>query len=670
MKPQRSGISQYNIIGRRLDIIVCILGLVGGLAVMSLYLVSPTIHLLTLGGALFFASLVYLVISRTKDAGSTEIIFHNTKSVEYLLEIIFIVLFSVSLLVFHASGSRTVWYFILISLCAGTLALLCAGVTSKRTSVVQVVNVILLSLNLKLTKYYFFGGSGVDYWVHLRMNEMLAQLGNTGVLFDKEQFFPIMHINVAISQVVLGLPVKDASMFSVTLPLAISSICVYLIAREMFGEKIGLLGVLIINISDYHNWWGAAPQTTSYGVILFFFSMFAVYKLTNFKNKTEWLVIALILMFTIIVAHAVSSFVLLVTLTGLIVGSLLYSIIFSEKLKSSFPVLLMVYAVGLIQHWFIAEYCADGTPFFDQIVATLDTYVTGYASFLNRPEAIPEYAAQLPPLSESLINNLGLALLVFLAVIGSLYWSSSNFRSRGTFSMLVCTALLMGITFAFPLFGIRNIIPHRWFVFEYLLLAIMAAFATIHMARCMNKNQQICLIFVLFTCLSFFMLTATSNNLTNLDSPLWLKESTISTTYTVQEVKGAETISRHSDTAFSDSRYGTCVLGLYYGLQNDPILSRDLANRDGDVFIWREYMGDRPIRMFRDLEGYYKKIEDYVILGPRYVDELEKMQKVYENDDVYGYFLIFLDLSCYSADPLFPENHQKTPLPNEVARQI
>jgi len=643
-KMQHGSVLQY-IIARRLDVAICFLGLVGGLAIMGLYLKSPTVHLLTLGGALFSASLVYLILSRISDTKKNEVALSNYKSTRYLLEAIFMVLFALSLLTFHASESRTISYFILVSLCTGILALLCAGITGKRDAIVQVANIIILSLNLKLTKYYFYGGSGVDYWLHLRMNEVLAQLGNIGVLFGKEEFFPIMHINVAISQIVPGLSVKDASMFSIILPLVISSICVYLVGRELFDEKVGLLGMLIVNISDYHNWWGVAPQTTSYGVIIFFFTVFVLYKLTNLenkinlRNKIKWLAILLTLMFTMIMAHAVSSFVLFMTFTGLVVGSLLYSAISSKKRNYFFPMLLMVYALGLLQHWFVAEYRADGTPFFDQIVATLDIYITGYASFLNRPEAISEYAALLPPLSESLVNNLGLALLVFLAVIGSLYWLSAEFRSRENFSILICTTLLLGITFGFPLFGIRNIIPHRWFVFEYFFLGIMAAFAAIHVARRMSKNQQICVIFVLFACLSFFMLTATSNNLANLDSPLWLKDSTISTTYTIQEVKGAETISRYSEQVFSDSRYGNSVLGAYFGLQHDPLYSRDLSDRAGDIFIWRTYMEDKPIRMFTTVEGYYKQVESNVILGSEYLKELEKTQKVYENDNVCGYII-------------------------------
>jgi hypothetical protein len=67
--------------------------------------------------------------------------------------------------------------------------------------------------------------------------------------------------------------------------------------------------------------------------------------------------------------------------------------------------------------------------------------------------------------------------------------------------------------------------------------------------------------------------------------------------------------------------------------------SRDLSDRAGGIFVWRQYMENRPIRMFTTVEGYYKPVVSNVILGPEYLDELEKRQKIYENDDVHGYYI-------------------------------
>jgi len=151
-----------------------------------------------------------------------------------------------------------------------------------------------------------------------------------------------------------------------------------------------------------------------------------------------------------------------------------------------------------------------------------------------------------------------------------------------------------------------------------------------------KKGLGLMMCFVVLSSLTFFMTTST---ISNEDSCFWLQESTISTAYTIQEVKGAETISCYSEQAFSDSRYGSSVLGVHCGLQHDSLDSRDLSDHVGGVFVWREYMENRPIRMFTTLEGYYKQVENNVVLGPEYLRELEKMQKIYENDDVSGYYI-------------------------------
>jgi hypothetical protein len=627
---------------RKLDYIACILGLMGGFVAMSMYLFSPTIHLLTFGSAIFFASLLYLKLYKTNDIDTIEIESWNCRSTKFLLEAIFLILLAMSTLAFHASGNRTAFYFILISVCTGIAALFCIKATKNHDTLISIINILLLSLNIKLSKFYFFGGSGVDYWAHLKMNEMLAQVGYIGVLFDKEKFFPIMHIYVAISQLIPSLSTKDATMFSTTLPLVICSICIFFVGRVLFGNHIGLLGMLIVNVSDFQNWWSFAPQTTSYGLTIFFFLIFSLYKTMSHENRIQWLMIIFILIPLLILTHAVSSFIGITTLTGLIIGSLLFRIFFSEKRKLFSPILLLIYFICIAQHWFFAEYKAGGDTVFNQVSKSLIYYILGYASFLNRTESMLESMEILPPLVESFVNGFGLMLLIFLFVVGSLYLLSPKFCSEKTFSMFVCSTLLLGVTIMFPLFGLRNIIPHRWFAFEYFFLSLIAAFSIILISRRLSKNKQPFVVFLIFACLSFFMLTSTCTNLTNLDSPLWLNEFTISNTYTVQEMQGAETICHYSDKAFSDSRYGSSILNIYNGLQQNPFNSEDLSglsNRADSIFVWRKYMVDRPIRILETFVKGYKNIATPIILGQAYMDQLEKMQKIYMNEDIIGYYL-------------------------------
>lgn len=279
----------------------------------------------------------------------------------------------------------------------------------------------------------------------------------------------------------------------------------------------------------------------------------------------------------------------------------------------------------------------EDKSFFAVILSTLEYYVTEYAGFLNRPETITTYAQHLPSLLERVADTAGLAILLFFAAIGFLFWASKKYRNSFTFPISICIMLLLVITFGFPLFGLRNIIPSRWFVFMYFFLSIMAAFALLEiLSRISSEKLRIAICFVSIFCLSFFMIGCT---ISNEDSPLWLEESTISTAYSIQEVKGADTLTRYSNTVFSDSRYRGSIIGVYFGLQNEPFDNKNLSIRVDNIFIWRKYMEYRPIPIFVTLEGYYKQIVQNVILGTKYREELQIKQKIYENDDVVGFYI-------------------------------
>jgi len=609
---QRLTVQKYFL--ENLDTVGCISGIVFGILITSLYLISKTIYLLMLGLALTLASLVYILTKNRKKISNIPI----KSSTKIIFEIIFFFLFSISLWVLYINDGRPPLYFVLIALCTGFLALSILSIKTKIDTVLQIVKIFMISFNLKYSLFISFVGTGIDYWVHLADNNNLVQYGFIELLSGKEQFFPLMHIQVAINQVVTNTPIKDATNLAIIIPLVISSICVFLIARKIFDVKIALIALLIVNITDYHTYWGSAPQTTSFGICLFYFLIFVILQAAaSTRNGMPWNITLLTLMLVLILTHAVSSFIFLITLVGLFVGSYVYKIFFDYRATLLTPILIvLLYGVMLLQYWFIAIYNEiSGKPFFNVIVSTLDYYLTEHAAFLSRPESVTEYIMILPPFIERAANTFGLVLLMFLAVVGCLYWLSDKNRNRFSFSMLACTVLLLFITFVFPLFGIRNIIPTRWFAFMYLFLSIMAACGVFFLLTRIPTHRLGTVIFALIIiCLTFFMSTST---ISNLDSPLWLKESTISTSYSHQELQGTETLIKYSDSVFSDSRYERSIIRDYYRFHTTPVPSQDLSNHEGEIFIWRNYLINRPIKL----------------------SKIELVQKVYYNGGISGYLI-------------------------------
>jgi hypothetical protein len=276
--------------------------------------------------------------------------------------------------------------------------------------------------------------------------------------------------------------------------------------------------------------------------------------------------------------------------------------------------------------------------FFDVITSTLITYITEHADFLNRPEAVSGYVATLPPLIERMADTAGLALLLFFSVIGCLFWLSKKYRSAFTSPMIVCTIVLLFITFGFPLFGIRNIMPSRWFAFMYFFLSIMAAFALLTLlSKTSKKGLGLMMCFVVLSGLTFFMTTST---ISNGDNPFWLQETTISTAYTTQEGIGAETLSNVAERVLVDSRYAKVISSIPHSAERISFSSDQQLTRTPDtVFMWRQYMLDRPVSRSMHLEGYYKNVVNPSVLGIEILNKLDQFNKMYDNHGIEGYYL-------------------------------
>lgn len=632
---QRPAIQEYFF--ENLDTIAGIAGIVFGIAITSLYLISATIHLLMLGPALTLASLLYLVI-KNREAVLSESV---TKPAKILLEIIFFILFAASLLTLHVSEGRPLVYFVLIALSAGFLALSIVFLKGKGDAVIQAIKIMIVSFNLKYSLFLGYYGVGSDYWRHLADNNLLSKYGFIEVLSAKEPYYPLMHIQVAITDIVTNTPIKDATNFAIIIPLVISSICVFLVARNIINAKVGLLAMLIVNITDFHTYWGAAPQTTTYGICLYYFLIFFIFRgATTNLNKKKWLALTLFFIPVLILAHAVSSFIALISILGLITGSCVYRICYDNRAVILPPILvLLIYGVVLLQHWFVALYNQmRDESFFEVITSTLITYITEHADFLNRPEAVSGYVAMLPPLVERMADTAGLALLMFLSAIGCLFWLSKKYRSTFTSPMIVCTIVLLFITFGFPLFGIRNIIPSRWFAFMYFFLSIMAAFALLTiLPKTSKKGLGLMMCFVVLSSLTFFMTTST---ISNEDSCFWLQETTISMAYTTQEGIGAETLSNVAERVLVDSRYAEVIDNMPHNAERISFSSDQQLTRTPDtVFMWRQYMLDRPVSRSMHLEGYYKNVVNPSVLGIEILNKLDQFNKMYDNHGIEGYYL-------------------------------
>lgn len=625
----------------KIDLILAIAGLILGLVIMSLYRISPTIYLFSIGLFLILACSLYLFIRRNIIYSFDYI--QIPKKEKLILEISFFLLLSASIFVLHTSLMRPLLYFILISACVGLLAASIFFIDSNTEKIVQIIKIYLISFNLKYSIYNLTSAiPGVDSFVHAKMNEVLTEVGNISALFRKETYFPIMHIQTSLTQILTDTPIRDATNFAIIIPFVFLSIFVYLAFRELFDDKIGLFAMLLLNITDYHIYWGSAPQTTTYGIMLFYLLLFILIK-NHAQPNVKWIFLALIFIYTLIGTHAVSSFILSITITGLFVGEVLYRSLMSKSSNICFKGMSLIAFIALVVHWFNVE-PSSGNSFFGSMVRMLDFYLTEHAALLNRPEAV-SVVSELAPFTERFTNVFGYSLLVFFAVVGGLIWLSPKHIDKIKFSLIVCLTILLGITFVFPLFGIKNILPTRWFAFEYFILSPMAAFSIVYISSLINiKNMKKLFLIAVFFGFAFFMST---NTVSNVDSPLWMENDTLSTTYTLAEITGAETLLQYSDNVSSDRMFTSLVINTYLdGNTSNPYTVEEIFGIGSIVFdtndglyLWRDFMIERPIRTDIKLEGYDRPILQPYILGLQTLNELNKMDRIYDNSEIIGFYI-------------------------------
>jgi hypothetical protein len=632
----------YLRIKNNIDILLAILGLMLGLVATSLYVLSPTTHLISIGLALVLGCVVYLGLNKS----SLDInVYKGNACEKRFLDILYFIFFSVSLIIWHISLNRLFSYFIVFSLCSGILSLSIYLSETKIDYYIQYIKIIFLSFNIKYSIYMLAGYvPGVDTYIHAKMIDLLANSGDINVLIGKEMYFPIMHVHTAIMKIICTVTTKDASNFAIIIPYILATTFVFLLARNLYGYKVGLLAMLLVNLSDFHILWGSNPQTTSYGVMLYYSLIYVLFKKIYFPSNPKWGMLSITLIITLIITHAVSSFIFLITVFILYVGPILYNKLYKENRTKMNNGILLISILLIVQQWFMAT-IQTGVSFFDHIISSLFYYVTGYAGFLNRPEATIEVASALPPLIERFADTFGLSIFLFFAIIGSLISLSSLYKDQIKFSYIFLLLVLFAITFVFPLFGIKNIIPTRWFAFEYFFVSVFAAFAIMQLSRITDRLilKKVFIIFTFFI-FAFFMSAST---ISNLDSPLWLKDSTISTTYNKAEIRGAETLVQYSDNFFSDARYGPSVIGIYLSdVESTSSISYAIRNKEeiykqqNKIFLWRNYMLDRPIRSFNRIEGYDRIIQEPIILGPETLNELEKTNRIYDNNEIIGFYIM------------------------------
>lgn len=589
-----------------IDGIFAVLGFLFGLFMTLMNLVYTSNALFLLSPVIAISCLLYLRYHNEFKEGPHSSLLEISHRNNTILSIVWWSLICAALITYYLSEiyTRHPLFFILIS---GAVAVLGVQIITSRglnasNILIFIVKILLLSLILRYSAYFVSPYPiGSDPWAHREYIRYFLELGRVAVPPDFSVYYvnyPIAHLHAACTSLLASISPHDA-MFLWGVILTLSTIVTFLIVRMLTGNvQLALVSMLLLNFVDAQIQWSIQVLAMSFAIAIYAFIIFFALKIyLKPKDRIKYLPFMLVFLGIIVWTHTISAFITLVSLFALVVGYILYEILYNRNILSfqsqtaRLLILPLIFlAVIIVYHWMDPAY-----PFFDITFGGLLRSLSMEAEFLGATTLSNVHGRW-----EELLQPAGFCLYTFFGIIGTLYCLSRKEQAKKYGPLVVLALVLFFIRYAFPIFGMRNIIPDRWPAFAFVCFALFVGFG-IYCALSLLKTKRAIFSFVIifFFIGSFFMIT---DEATNQDSPLYGEEVFIKLIWTESEMRMYTHINETYDgTIIADAQTTSRPLKTYLKNQRSVsyrILSdgtMDTYSLSSGLVLWRKDSLSRPM---------------------------------------------------------------------------
>ncbi|WP_292373437.1 hypothetical protein [Methanosarcina sp. UBA411] len=585
-----------------IDVIFAILGTILGLIITFLNLIYSNNYLITIGPLVTIASLLHLKYRSKLLANSIDLNMYLNNRALKIIQTIYWVCILIALISYYQAKPyhRPAIFFFSISLAVSSLGLEILSRTYEKDIQLYALisKILILSLILRFSAYFISPYPvGSDPWRHADLIKGISIYGTIYLPQISEYYsnYPLMHLYASISGLIGNLTTKDA-MFIIGMVLTISTIFIYIIVKKITNSiPLALFSMLLINFSDFHIQWSIQIIAMSFGIAIYAMTIYLLIE-QNEKITPIYKILTILAICIITWTHTVSSFICIVSLISLYIGSFIYERLYANKCNYAKlrvnNTLFTFFLLILTCHWTDPKY-----PFLKGITTVLINSLSMDADFLGRGPV-----SNVGDSWFSILDILGFLILIFFGVIGSLHSLSKEHQTKTKVSLIFMLVVLFSIFFIFPVMGIRNILPYRWPAFIYTTFVLFSGIgifkiSTIFKYRC-HKVIFISMLLILF---SFFMIT---NSVTDMDSPVYGKNLNQKMIWTESEMEMFANINSSSDDIIVSDLQTTENIFITY-LKRDNVATYLLTPRGvldweymgNKVLTWRKTSLDRPVQV-------------------------------------------------------------------------
>ncbi len=532
---------------KNMDLVCGLIGIVLGL-IIAIISVFGVINQLLIGLAILLVSSIYVFI-RPKIRSQREIApVSIPPRILSMLDIIFWSLLSIALLIWHSNlYYRPVSYFIIISILSAIIALEIFSTHNSHRFWPIFFKIVVLSLVIRGGIYFNYPSvMGYDAYLHTKIADFIMLTGSVPPLeiSGKYVYAPIVHALIASVGVFCQIPVKYAVFLSIGIGSVLSTLFLYIIGKHIAGPQIGLLAVLLANLTNDLIVRGITNITAGSLVICYLLVMlYLVFADIGRLNARDSLLIFLSLL--LVITHQLTTFAVFFIMVTLISSQAIISYIRNIPFqRRRYIVYLTLFGIAIISYWMSMELSTE-SAFFDWVLEPfIDTLNTGgkYGSDL-----LIVGRAYEQPLLDRLILQLSYLILPFFAIGGLLLWISPENRER--FTIAVVAGVMFVMVYGIPLLGIRDLLTSRWMPLLCIFLALLAAAFLVALINMISsKRWKLCSIVII---IGLFTLLMINTPAINRDNPLVNKDGTCRNQFTPSEIAVAEKIGSVYDGALT-----------------------------------------------------------------------------------------------------------------------
>lgn len=650
----------------KLDIIGGLLGTVSG----TLIIILSTIGVLSqyyIGFTIVTGSITYLLLrqyvfrrNQIEDKNDDQITnfrilspglrFKDISHSRSILNLsFFFILILAQILWYISDNTRPDLYFILIAAASGIIGIEIAMFQNKSSVLSILLKIIYISFILRSGIFLNYPSiMGADAFTHITIAEIISNSNFIPPfeISDKYLYYPILHIFIAISEIISNVDIKTGVLISVGLSsIIVPTLFIYLLGKNLCNSQVGLLGALLFNLTNVVIVRGITNITTGSMVLCYFLILLNLI----YRNKTSYVTPALLTVYIvlIIITHQLTTFVVLLALGCILLVSTTVSYLHKNKEKMPFSLtVLALFGVLMLFYWSITEVTHSGSFFEAMVRAVRSMAIAGGAYGADKLIVGQQYNYTA---IETLILQSHYLIIPLLVIPGVLLWIS--FKDSRRTAIGISTGMLYIIAYGIPLLGIRSLLTGRW-------LPILAALAILPISDFIIKSIRpirlnVTKLAATILLISFFSLIMITTPTINRDNPIVSEETTVRDQYTHSEIQAAKTTSTITTGGVGiDSAYIRAY--RFYGGEPTVIGKVDLWSRitnileeieeneettDGTLYILRECTLREPVPVKQsDLYGDTKNIPlsenlfNHFKTGP--------YNLIYYGEGIYGYLPI------------------------------